>query len=77
MDVSTDVGTERAVNQSVTLQGALAREGRADDEGFKVNVVRALHSGGRPGQVGPYQHFNFLWSHAGNGGRTGEARDYR
>jgi hypothetical protein len=42
-----------------------------------VNVVRALHSGGRPGQVGPYQHFNFLWSHAGNGGRTGEARDYR
>jgi hypothetical protein len=42
-----------------------------------VHIIRALHGGGRLGQVSPNQRFNFFWSHAGYGGRTGEARDYR
>ena len=77
MNIGANAVTECAVDQPVTLEGAFACEGRADYEGLEVHIVRALHGGGRLGQVGPDQRFNLLWSHAGIGDRTGEARHYR
>ena len=77
MNITADTVAEGAIDQPVTLESALASEGRADDQGLKVHVIRALDGRGRVGQIGPDQHFNLLRSHAGIEDRRGEARDYR
>jgi len=77
VNITADAVAERTVDQPVALEGAFAREGRTDDQGVEVHIVRAVHGGDRLGQVSPDQRFNLLWSHAGIGDRTSEARHYR
>ena len=77
MNIPANTVTEGAVDQPVTLESALASEGRADNKGLKVHIIRALDGRCGVGQIGPDQRFNLLWSHAGIEDRGGEARDYR